>query len=115
MPVRAPFRMRATLRAIGRRVRDHRIALGMKQTDLAVAAKVHHNFIGELERGANVSLVTLLYITEGLGCTLSQLMPDEASDRHVVLSAEQMERLREAAVVIQQTIEPRVRRRARHR
>jgi transcriptional regulator with XRE-family HTH domain len=102
-----PLRTRPAIRAIGRRVRAHRVALHLTQGQLGHKANVSAKFIGEIERGThNSSIVTLLFLAEGLGCSLAQLIQDESSAGYVVLGTEDMARLREAVNVIAAALTP---------
>jgi transcriptional regulator with XRE-family HTH domain len=102
-----PLRTRAMIRAIGRRVRAHRVASHLTQGQLGRKANVSAKFIGEIERGThNSSIVTLLFIAEGLGCTLAQLIQDESSTGYVVLSADEMRRVKDAATLIYSALTP---------
>jgi transcriptional regulator with XRE-family HTH domain len=107
--VAVPGKFRPWILRIGRRVRTHRIALHMRQSDLELASGVSRKFIGEFERGqVNCSLVTLKMIADALGCTLTQLLENEPTAGYVVLTAENMHRVRQALVAIDIAITPRV-------
>jgi transcriptional regulator with XRE-family HTH domain len=102
--------MRPTITTIGRRVRALRLALPLSQSALGRQARVSPKFISEVERGAaNCSIVKLLYIAEGLGCTIAQLIHDEPADGYAMLTEDQMRRMREAIAVLQEMIAPRKR------
>jgi transcriptional regulator with XRE-family HTH domain len=106
MPIHhIPLRMRPMIRAVGHRVRAHRLAQKMTQVSLGRTARVTHKFIGEVERGtANCSLVTLMFIAEGLGCTLTQLIQEERNEDYAMVSAEDMRRIEEAVDAIRSAI-----------
>ena len=54
-------------RELGKRIRQHRLALDLSQERLANAAGLHWTFIGQCERGQrNISLHNLLKLAHGL-------------------------------------------------
>ena len=79
-------REEATALEIGRRVREAREALGLRQDELALAAGVSTRVVHQIERGKPTSrLDTLLRVLEALGLTIeiSQRRPtpgDRAAD-----------------------------------
>jgi transcriptional regulator with XRE-family HTH domain len=62
---------------LGQRVRRHRIALGIKQKDLASKAAVSLDVISALENGRSIGTASLARIFRGLGLrdTLIDMLP----------------------------------------
>ena len=59
----------------GRRVRQHREALGWSQMKLAEVAGLHFTYVSSLERGErNVSLVNIVRIAVALGVDAGELV-----------------------------------------
>jgi transcriptional regulator with XRE-family HTH domain len=59
---------------VGRRLREHREALGLSQEQVAVRARLTHKFVGQVERGeTNVSVASVVYIADALGCDVGGL------------------------------------------
>lgn len=52
---------------LGERVRHHRIAMGLKQAELAAKAAVSVDVLSALENGRSVNTESLVRILEGLG------------------------------------------------
>ena len=72
MPIRPQHR-----RIVGERIRTIRNGVTLTQEKLAEKADVHHNFIGEIERGnMNVSLDALVKIARALGVKVKDLIGD---------------------------------------
>lgn len=66
----------AIAKAFGERVRAVRQEKGMTQEELAEAAGLHPTYISNLERGYRVAtIVTLVRVASGLGCTPGALIP----------------------------------------
>ena len=62
-------------KVLGENIRTHRRQLGWSQIKLAEKADLHHNYIGDIERGEeNVSVDTLMRIATSLKVTLSDLV-----------------------------------------
>lgn len=60
---------------LGEAVRRARSRKGLTQEELAEAAGVHRNYIGDVERGeTNVGFLNLLNLAEGLGISLEELI-----------------------------------------
>lgn len=83
---------RLPARAVGKRVREVRLALGLSQLDLADLAHVHPSNIGKIERGqANPSLDTLTRIATALDTTVADVVryvtPDHVGPRERRVSA----------------------------
>jgi transcriptional regulator with XRE-family HTH domain len=96
-----PHKTRAMLTSVGRCVRAHRIARRLTQQELSQKARVNPKHLSALECGGeNSTLVTLARIAEALDCTLTDLMQTEPSTSYVVLSAEDMRRVRQAIRVL---------------
>ncbi len=62
------------IRAIGHRISHVRKQVGMTQADLARKAGVSLKFMSMMESGANVSLKTLLSVTDALGMDLKDIL-----------------------------------------
>lgn len=63
------------LKQFGQSVAQRRHALGLSQEQLAHKSGLHPNYVGDLERGErNPTLITLLALARGLGCSISQLL-----------------------------------------
>jgi transcriptional regulator with XRE-family HTH domain len=64
-------------KAIGRNVSTRRKALQMTQMTLAHESRLDLSFISRLERGVvNSSIESLMRISEVLGCTVRDLIPE---------------------------------------
>lgn len=62
-------------KVLGDNIRTHRRQLGWSQIKLAEKADLHHNYIGDIERGEeNVSVDTLMRIAKALGIPLEGLL-----------------------------------------
>ena len=62
-------------RIVGEKIRTYRLEAGLTQEKLAEKADLHHNFIGEVERGnMNTSLDSLVKISKALGVKLENLI-----------------------------------------
>jgi transcriptional regulator with XRE-family HTH domain len=53
---------KALVKAIGERIREHRLSLDMTQEDLANEAEVPLSQIGRIERGENNPTISTLYV-----------------------------------------------------
>jgi transcriptional regulator with XRE-family HTH domain len=62
------------LKAIGHRISHVRKQVGMTQAELARKAGVSLKFMSMMESGANVSLKTLLSVTDALGMDLKDIL-----------------------------------------
>ena len=72
MPSKPPYR-----RILGETIRSHRKRSGLTQEKLAEKADLHHNFIGEVERGnLDISVGSLRKIAIALGTRLRDLVED---------------------------------------
>ena len=72
MPSKPPYR-----RIIGEQIRTYRKKAGLTQEKLAEKADLHHNFIGEVERGnQDISLGSLVKVANALGIRVSELIVD---------------------------------------
>ena len=72
MPQRLYYR-----RIVGETIRTYRKRAGLTQEKLAERADLHHNFIGEVERGnMEISLGSLLKIAKALGVRGRDLLRD---------------------------------------
>jgi XRE family transcriptional regulator, regulator of sulfur utilization len=64
-------------RVLGETIRACRKRAGLTQEKLAEKADLHHNFIGEVERGnMEISLSSLLKISRALGVRVRDLVAD---------------------------------------
>lgn len=64
-------------RIVGETIRTYRKCAGLTQEKLAERADLHHNFIGEVERGnMEISLGSLLKIAKALGVRGRDLLRD---------------------------------------
>jgi transcriptional regulator with XRE-family HTH domain len=62
---------------LGETIRSIRKGVGLSQEALAEKADLHHNFVGELERGEKAATVdTLLKIAKALGVRVRDLVED---------------------------------------
>lgn len=62
---------------LGEKLRVCRKQAGLTQEKLAEKADLHHNFIGEVERGnMEISLTSLLKIAKALGVRVRDLVQD---------------------------------------
>ena len=62
---------------LGETIRSHRKNMEMSQEKLAEKANLHHNYIGELERGEKAaSIDTLVKIAKALGVKVRDLVAD---------------------------------------
>ena len=62
-------------KAFGNAIRSYRRKAGLTQEKLAERAELHHNFIGEVERGnMECSLTSMLKIARGLGVRVRDLV-----------------------------------------
>jgi len=62
---------------LGENIRTHRSAMKWSQEKLAEKADLHHNYIGDIERGEeNVSVDALMRIATALKVRLSDLVRD---------------------------------------
>ena len=66
------------IKELGSRVRYYRIAMGLKQTELAEKAAVSRDALSALENGRTVKIETLARILRGLGYSdaLAELLPE---------------------------------------
>jgi transcriptional regulator with XRE-family HTH domain len=60
---------------IGSRIRKKRISKGWTMMDLAFEAEVDYRQLGRIERGENnFTIISLLRITDALGCQLKDVI-----------------------------------------
>ena len=66
--------MRGDLRdAVGQRVRDLRLKLGISQEELAERAALHRNYVGGVERGErDIGIIALGQLVKALGLSLAE-------------------------------------------
>lgn len=61
-----------------KRLARRRVEAGLTQTELAKRAGCSKSLVSEVEAGrANFSVTNLAKISEALGCTIADLLPDE--------------------------------------
>ena len=65
--------MEDLLRSLGARIRELRLERGWPQEKFSEICDVHRTWMGQIERGKNISVNTLANIADGLGVTLSTL------------------------------------------
>jgi transcriptional regulator with XRE-family HTH domain len=65
--------MEDLLRSLGARIRELRLDRGWSQEKFSEICDVHRTWMGQIERGKNISVNTLANIADGLGVTLSTL------------------------------------------
>jgi len=64
-------------RILGERIRSYRKQAGFTQEKLAEQADLHHNFIGEVERGnMEISLTSLVKIAKALNVKVRDLIDE---------------------------------------
>jgi len=64
-------------RLLGDKIRNYRKQAGFTQEQLAEKADLHHNFIGEVERGnMEISLTSMLKIAKALKVKLRDLVDE---------------------------------------
>src|SRR5688572_15662257 len=104
-------RSRALILGFGRRVREHRLAAGISQTELGNRAHMRKKFIGEIERGtSNPSLESMALVATALDCAVSDLLP-AGNEYNVSIRTDDMRRAQEALAVLSSVLS--TRRRAR--
>ena len=68
-------RQHRALVALGRAIREARLAKGISQEQLALMAEVDRSYVGRVERGDNnAALLTLVRLASALDMTVSKLM-----------------------------------------
>jgi len=67
--------------AIGARVRTRRVAAGLSQEQLGVAAGVAGRTVARVEAAEDTTLGTLVAIADALGVTLADLVDDRVQRR----------------------------------
>jgi transcriptional regulator with XRE-family HTH domain len=61
--------------ALGRVIRETRLAKGISQENLALLAEVDRSYVGRVERGDNnVAILTLAKIAKALGVSVAKLL-----------------------------------------
>jgi len=62
-------------RVLGEAIRTRRKAKGMSQEELAEKAELHHNYVGEIERGEKAATIdTLVKFAKALGVRVRELV-----------------------------------------
>lgn len=75
MPNLSRKRQHEALVALGRTIREVRIAKGISQERLALLAEVDRSYVGRIERGDNnVAVLTLARLANALDITVARLM-----------------------------------------
>lgn len=75
VPNLSPLRHDPSLVALGASIRRARVASGISQEKLALAAGVDRSYLGRVERGDNnVAMLTLVKIAQGLNTTVTHLV-----------------------------------------
>ena len=75
MPNLSRHRRNPALVALGKVIRELRIASSLTQEQLAFTAELDRSYVGQVERGdSNVALLNLKSIAEALGTTVEDLM-----------------------------------------
>ena len=65
--------------AVGSRIRGLRLKAGLTIEELAFRSRLHHNYLGDIERGRrNPALANLARIAAGLSVPVRSLFPEEA-------------------------------------
>lgn len=73
--------MEEYLKRIGKRIREYRKTQHMNQETLGEKAGLHHTYIGQVERGEkNLTVGSLVRISDALGISPEQLLSDQAPD-----------------------------------
>lgn len=61
--------------ALGKVIRERRVALGMSQEDLAQKSGLHRTYVSDVERGIrNLTVGALWFISTGLGMQLREII-----------------------------------------
>lgn len=75
MPNPSRNRQSPQLLALGRAIREIRLAKGVSQENLALLAEVDRSYVGRVERGDNnVAVLTLAKLSRALGVSVAKLM-----------------------------------------
>ncbi|MDQ0287725.1 transcriptional regulator with XRE-family HTH domain [Desulfofundulus luciae] len=62
--------------AVGMRIKEIRLALGMSQEELAFKSGLHRTYISSIERGErNISIINIQKISRALGVRPKDLLP----------------------------------------
>lgn len=86
---------------LGKRIRDHRLHLGLTQEALAERARISKETIGRMEQGmASPTLDTLYKVARGLGTTGAALIAGHPFDEVAALIRDLPEREQEIARVM---------------
>ncbi|MCG8501243.1 MAG: helix-turn-helix domain-containing protein [Firmicutes bacterium] len=68
--------------ALGKRIREERLKVGLTQERLAEYAEISVAYMGRVERGEkNITVKTLIKIVDALGVTIDYLMKDTIQSR----------------------------------
>jgi transcriptional regulator with XRE-family HTH domain len=74
VPNLSSYRQHRVLRALGKALREARIAKGISQEKLALLAEVDRSYVGRVERGDNnVAILTLARLAGALEITVAKL------------------------------------------
>lgn len=75
MPNPSRSRQSPQLLALGKAIRQARLAKGISQENLALLAEVDRSYVGRVERGDNnVAILTLAMLAKALGVSVAKLM-----------------------------------------
>lgn len=75
MPNLSAKRQHRTLVALGRAIREARLAKGISQEKLALMAEVDRSYVGRVERGDNnAAVLTLARLANALDMSIAKLM-----------------------------------------
>lgn len=71
------LRKRKHHKILGEAIRSYRKRAGLSQEQMAEKADLHHNYVGEIERGEKVaSIDTLIKIARAVGVRVRDLVSD---------------------------------------
>ncbi|MCL4183264.1 MAG: helix-turn-helix transcriptional regulator [Burkholderiaceae bacterium] len=84
------------LAALGRRVRERRDEAGLTRRRLSELSGLSERYLAQLESGdGNISILLIRRVAEALGCSLEQLLSDQAADPEIA-----------SAIDVLRTLEP---------
>ncbi|MBC3476680.1 helix-turn-helix domain-containing protein [Pseudomonas taiwanensis] len=73
--------MQKLARALGRKIREQRLVVGISQDALAFACQMDRSYIGRIERGeVNLTIEKLYRIASQLECSPQSLLPADLRD-----------------------------------
>jgi transcriptional regulator with XRE-family HTH domain len=75
VPNSSRSRQSPTLLALGKAIRQLRVAKGISQEELALRAEVDRSYVGRVERGDNnAAILTLAKLAKALGVSVARLL-----------------------------------------